>query len=151
MGHIHAVAYINHNSYVPQGYVFIPPLPPLSREGRGISNPPPLTGGGRGRVTRHRNHWCISHKLAHMRLRLGTHIFRALPGNCLAFRPIMEAEPPRHAFPGGAWEREVWHHFFSILSFETASGGRSLPRDCEWDRPALDAGLPVKSPHTPLY
>jgi hypothetical protein len=21
----------------------------------------------------------------------------------------MEAEPPGHAFPGGAWEREVWH------------------------------------------
>ncbi len=34
------------------------------------------------------------------RLRLGTHIFRALPGNYLAFRPIMEAEPPGHAFPG---------------------------------------------------
>ncbi len=28
------------------------------------------------------------------RLRLGTHTFRALPGNYLAFWPIMEAEPP---------------------------------------------------------
>ncbi len=55
------------------------------------------------------------------RLRLGTHIFRALPGNYMAFWPIMEAEPPGHAFPGGAREREVWHDFFSILSFETAS------------------------------
>jgi len=27
------------------------------------------------------------------RLRLGTDIFRALPGNYVAFRPIMEAEP----------------------------------------------------------
>jgi len=60
------------------------------------------------------------------RLRLGTHIFRALPGNYLAFWPIMEAEPPGHAFPGGAWEREVWHDSFSILSFETASLYRSV-------------------------
>jgi hypothetical protein len=41
------------------------------------------------------------------RLRLGTRIVRALPGNYLAFWSIMEAEPPGHAFPGGAWEREV--------------------------------------------
>jgi hypothetical protein len=36
----------------------------------------------------------------------------------------MEAEPPGHAFPGGAWEREVWRDFFLIPRFETASGGR---------------------------
>ncbi len=49
------------------------------------------------------------------RLRLGTHFFRALPGNYLAFWPIMEAEPPGHTFPGGAWEREVWHDFGSLV------------------------------------
>ncbi len=64
-----------------------------------------------------------------LRLRLGTHIFRALPGNYLAFWPIMEAEPPGHAFPGGAWEREVWHDFFSILSFETASEAISTTKN----------------------
>jgi hypothetical protein len=39
----------------------------------------------------------------------------------------MEAEPPGHAFPGRAWEREVWRDSFSTLSFETVSGGPSLP------------------------
>jgi hypothetical protein len=41
------------------------------------------------------------------RLCLGIHIYRALPGNCLDFRPIMEAEPPGHPFLGGASERDV--------------------------------------------
>src|SRR5208283_2774275 len=63
------------------------------------------------------------------RLRLGTHIFRAMPGNYLVFLPIGEAEPPGHAFPGGAWEREVRHHFFSILSFETAAEAISITKN----------------------
>ncbi len=36
------------------------------------------------------------------RLRLGTHIFRALSGNYVEYWSIMEAEPPGYAFPGGA-------------------------------------------------
>ena len=54
------------------------------------------------------------------RLRLGTHIFRALPGNYLDFRSIMEAEPPGYAFPGGAWEREVTCYVIAV-------GPASLP------------------------
>ena len=60
------------------------------------------------------------------RLCLGIHSYRALPGNYLEFWPIMEAEPPGQAFPGRAWEREVWHDSFSILSFEIDSTCRSI-------------------------
>ena len=32
---------------------------------------------------------------------------------------IIEAKPPGHAFPGGAWEREVWHDWQLKTYFET--------------------------------
>jgi hypothetical protein len=66
------------------------------------------------------------------RLRPGTHIFRALPGNHSAFWPIMEAEPPGHAFPGGAWEREVWHDFGSLVPIKHV---HSFPQRGRQDAP----------------
>src|SRR5208337_2158222 len=91
-------------------------LCPLAGEWREPDqNPSPLAGEGRERgcslPTQQQIKNCelqIAVKIFLVpRLRLGTHIFRALPGIYLEFWPIMEAEPPGHAFPGGAWEREV--------------------------------------------